>query len=110
MSSPGITSPRPSDRFSEDGLIGFLIGYQEVAELEMSEIWALKPALQSLILDRIITAPAAFWPVLVTSLRNIGEAPLEATVRSGERRGPRTRARSRGGVCSHGLRQPRGVP
>jgi cyclic beta-1,2-glucan synthetase len=63
-----------NDRYNEEGLIAFLRGYQEVAELKMAEIWALKPALQAVLLNRISSAPAAFWPALLTSLRLIGES------------------------------------
>jgi hypothetical protein len=61
-------------RFSEEDLAAFLEGYQEIAELEMGEIWALKPALQFTILERLAAAPSAGWPVLISSLRHIGEA------------------------------------
>lgn len=85
VESSGATVPRAvvltheylaavSDHFSEESLLAFLEGYQEVSELEMGELWALKPALQGVLLERIATAPPGDWPVLVTSLRYVGEA------------------------------------
>ena len=61
------------DAFSEDGLGAFLDGFQEVVELEMAEIWALRAALQLAILEHIVSAEPQAWPTLVTSLRQIGE-------------------------------------
>jgi cyclic beta-1,2-glucan synthetase len=58
---------------SEQGLSAFLQGYQETAELEIGEVWALRPALQLELLDRLTEAGADEWPVLLTSLRRIGE-------------------------------------
>jgi cyclic beta-1,2-glucan synthetase len=43
----------------------------------MGELWALKPALQLLLIERIsasVTAPAVSLATLVTSLRNVGES------------------------------------
>ncbi|MEJ7606519.1 MAG: hypothetical protein WKF37_09675 [Bryobacteraceae bacterium] len=62
------------DAFSEEGLAAFLSGYQQTFELEMGEIWALKPSLQFATLERIANARPASWPALITSLRHIGEA------------------------------------
>ncbi len=59
--------------FSEQGLSAFLQGYQEAAALEINEVWALRPALQVELLDRLTEAGPDQWPVLVTSLRKIGE-------------------------------------
>jgi hypothetical protein len=61
--------------FNEQELTAFLEGYQETADLEIGEIWTLKPALQLALLDRLIEAEATQWPVLLTSLRRIGETP-----------------------------------
>ncbi len=61
-------------RFSEETLAAFLEGYQETAELSMSEIWALKPALQLALLERIASRGPDSWETLVTSLRHAGEA------------------------------------
>jgi hypothetical protein len=61
--------------FNEQELTAFLEGYQETADLEIGEIWTLKPALQLALLDRLIEAEASQWPVLLTSLRRIGETP-----------------------------------
>lgn len=62
------------DHFGEESLLAFLNGYQEASELDMGEIWALKPALQAVLLERLASQPPEKWPVLVTSLRLIGEA------------------------------------
>ncbi|HEY2017926.1 MAG TPA: hypothetical protein VGH38_30690, partial [Bryobacteraceae bacterium] len=59
--------------FDEDSLARFLDGFQEVATLEMGEIWGLKPALESEILSRLENSADSQWPELVTSLRHIGE-------------------------------------
>jgi cyclic beta-1,2-glucan synthetase len=61
------------DGFSEPELAAFLEGYQEAAELDMGEIWGLKPALQLELLDRLTEGRPRQWPVLLTSLRRIGE-------------------------------------
>lgn len=58
--------------FQEETCAAFLDGFQEVAPLEMGEIWGLRPALQWEILKRLETAPSG-WPELVTSLRHVGE-------------------------------------
>jgi hypothetical protein len=60
-------------RFEEAGCVAFLEGFQEIASLEMGELWALKPALQTELLNRI-EAERAEWPELITSLRRIGES------------------------------------
>ena len=59
-------------RFAEETCIAFLNAFQEVAPLEMTEIWGLKPALEHHILE-LLESAAAGWPELVTSLRHIGE-------------------------------------
>ncbi|HVX65145.1 MAG TPA: glucoamylase family protein, partial [Bryobacteraceae bacterium] len=40
----------------------------------MGEIWALKPTLQLILLERLAAAEPASWPVLVSSLRSIDES------------------------------------
>jgi hypothetical protein len=60
-------------RFEEAGCVAFLEGFQEIATLEMGELWALKPALQWEILSRI-EEDRPGWQDLITSLRRIGEA------------------------------------
>ena len=62
------------NRFEEESCAAFVNGFQQVLTLEMGEIWALKPALQSEVLQRIETGDSG-WPELVTSLRQIGEMP-----------------------------------
>jgi hypothetical protein len=63
---------RACSQFDEAGCVAFLEGFQEVATLEMGELWALKPALQREILNRL-EAERSNWPELITSLRHIGE-------------------------------------
>jgi len=60
-------------RFEEESCASFLAGFEEQSALEMAEIWALRPALQHEILNRLETAESG-WPELITSLRHIGEA------------------------------------
>jgi cyclic beta-1,2-glucan synthetase len=59
--------------FREPEFTAFIEGYQETAELEMREIWGLKPALQLEIIDHLTEGAASEWPNLVTALRLIGE-------------------------------------
>lgn len=64
------------DRFTEDTLVLFLNGYQEIRTLELGELTALKSALQWVLLDRIATvagAPDAFLGPLLDSLRRLTE-------------------------------------
>src|SRR5689334_2312081 len=61
------------NRYSEETCAAFLDGFQSHMPLEMGEIWALKPALQTEILRRLDGAPADLWPVLVNGLRHVGE-------------------------------------
>lgn len=63
---------RVQNRFSEESCTGFLDGYQDVALLEMGELWAMKPALVGELLDRMAASPDS-WPMLLTSLRQVGE-------------------------------------
>jgi hypothetical protein len=63
---------RVCSQFDEAGCAAFLDGFQEIATLEMGELWALKPALQREILRRMEGQPSE-WPALITSLRRIGE-------------------------------------
>src|SRR5580704_14800721 len=51
--------------FQEMELAAFMEGYQEQAELDMGEIWALRPALQLELIDRLIEADSIQWPVLL---------------------------------------------
>jgi hypothetical protein len=65
------------DFFSHDGLAAFLEGVQEICPLDMGELWALKPALQFVLIERIALATAApdgSLAVLITSLRGVGES------------------------------------
>jgi cyclic beta-1,2-glucan synthetase len=56
----------------EEACVAFLLGFQDVAVLEMSEIWAFKPALQRELLERIATSPAD-WAGLLFSLRQMSK-------------------------------------
>ena len=60
--------------FHEAELATFLEGYQEQAELDMGEIWALRPALQLDLIDQLTEAEPSQWPVLLTSLKKLDEA------------------------------------
>lgn len=60
------------EQFAEETCIAFVDGFQDVAILEMAEIWALKRALLEEILERLAATPA-LWPVLLTSLRHLLE-------------------------------------
>ena len=60
--------------FQEMELVAFLEGYQEQADLDMGEIWALRPALQLELIDRLTEADPVQWPVLLTSLKKLDEA------------------------------------
>ncbi|MDQ6758266.1 MAG: hypothetical protein M3Z32_00195, partial [Acidobacteriota bacterium] len=66
-----------SGKFDENALIGFVRCFQEVEELQMRELWALKPALQFELLSRITSLSDDSAPSLsafISSLRQIGEA------------------------------------
>ena len=101
------------DFVTEDGLTAFLRAFQELHVLEMAELWALKPALQMLLLERI--APAAetsgvSLPVLLTSLRVVGDCQwkeLFESVSVVDAILARDPAR---GFLSNGLCQPRLLP
>ncbi len=80
----GAEAPRPcavaaayldaaNGSFSEEGLAAFLDGFQEQCELEMAEVWALKPALQLAHLRKIAASDPRQWPVLIASLRHASE-------------------------------------
>ena len=62
------------NRFEEAGFAGFLRGYQEIAALNLDEVWALRPALQLEILERLTGGETTACEPLVNSLREIGEA------------------------------------
>jgi cyclic beta-1,2-glucan synthetase len=59
-------------QFEEESFADFVNGFQETTLLEMTELWALKPALQFEILNRLEAASSG-WPELITSLRQVGE-------------------------------------
>jgi cyclic beta-1,2-glucan synthetase len=62
-----------SGRFDEDDFIAYLRGYQAVLELQMGELWALRPALQFELLHALVTASYP-PPTILTSLRQLAEA------------------------------------
>ena len=53
--------------------LAFLDGYQKESELDMAEVWALKPALQLAHLRNIAASEPSQWPVLIASLRHASE-------------------------------------
>lgn len=59
--------------FAEESCAAFLNGFQEVAPLEMGELWGLNPTLQLVLLETLESANPQQWPELLTSLRHIGE-------------------------------------
>lgn len=59
--------------FSPGGVEAYLRGIQSLQELEMGEIWALKPMLQLALLERV-GAQNGDIPTLINSLREVGEA------------------------------------
>jgi cyclic beta-1,2-glucan synthetase len=59
--------------FDEADLTAFIDGYQSTAELKMEEVWALKPALELALVDRLTECAPREWPTLVGSLRKIGD-------------------------------------
>lgn len=61
------------DKFEQAELQAFLAGYQEVSELNTGELWALKPALEFALLERLAATSPDFWPELLSSLRRLGE-------------------------------------
>lgn len=61
-------------RFTEESLAEFVAGYQEIVELEMGELWALRPALQYLLVQRLSEQNVEGVPILVRSLRQIADA------------------------------------
>ena len=59
-----------------DGIADFLDGVQEAEDLRLDEIWAFKPALQLLIVERlmrIVSSGEGEIPCLIESLRDLGE-------------------------------------
>jgi cyclic beta-1,2-glucan synthetase len=69
-------------RFEQESFVAFVDGVQERCELEMGEVWAAKPALQLVILERIlqaVVANRAELPALITSLRTICESRWKET-------------------------------
>ena len=65
------------DLFSPEGLESFIGGFQEICPLEMGELWAIKPALELVIVERIaeeLEGVCSALPALITSLRYVGEA------------------------------------
>ena len=60
------------NRFTEETCAAFLEAFQDEAVLEMGEVWALKPALQCELLQRLAASPSS-WPELLLSLRQVGD-------------------------------------
>ena len=65
-------------RFDEERFVAFLQGAQEVRDLTLGEIWAIRPALQLALIERIIatitTGGGGDIPVLINSLRALADA------------------------------------
>src|SRR5215831_14918627 len=64
----------PHETFSEPELVSFLNGYQEIAELQMGELWALKPTLQFALLQKLATTEPEACARWIGMLRQLGEA------------------------------------
>ena len=74
-------------------------GIRRSRELDMGEIWALKPALQLELLDRAGGSGPTSGRTLVDQPAACGRDAVERPFRSGERGGPRSGARSGRRVC-----------
>jgi len=64
-------------RFDEDRFVAFLEGVQEVSDLTLGEIWAMRPALQLALIERVIatiTTGGGEIPLLIGSLRALADA------------------------------------
>jgi hypothetical protein len=64
-------------RFDDDRFVAFLQGFQEVSDLTLGEIWAMRPALQLALIERVIatiTTGGGEIPVLISSLRALADA------------------------------------
>ena len=98
---------------TEEGLVAFLRGFQEIHVLEMAELWALKPALQLLLLERIDAGHGNFRRIsagIAHQLAGCRRVPVEGIVRVGEHRRRDSLARPRRQLFPDGLRQPRLLP
>ncbi len=62
-----------ANAFDEIGFVCFVNGHQEIAYLDMNELWALKPALQLEAIERLIHQDPREWPALVATLIEISE-------------------------------------
>jgi len=60
--------------YSEPAFAAFVEGYQEIAALDMQEIWALRAALLLELIDRLAESAASVWPAIVASLKRISES------------------------------------
>src|SRR5438270_2414086 len=53
--------------FCEEDFVDFVEGYQQVMVLDLGEVWALKPALEMELIDRLANGAAPEeWPALLT--------------------------------------------
>ncbi|MBX9601770.1 MAG: hypothetical protein K2X35_12225 [Bryobacteraceae bacterium] len=68
-------------QFTEESLLAFLDGYQQVSELEMGELWALRPALQYRLLELLSTAGEESWPAILTSMRRVADSAWDGIFR-----------------------------
>lgn len=60
------------NRFTEESCAAFVDGFQDIATLEMGELWTLRPAIQCELLDRLVASPAS-WPAILLSVRQVGD-------------------------------------
>ncbi len=95
--------------FTEADLVAFVDGYQTVSELSMEEVWALKPALELELLDRLTDSAPGEWPTLLTSLRKVGDTIWKELFEMASSVNPRPDGRPVGPFFGHGLRKPRPV-
>jgi hypothetical protein len=60
--------------YSEPEFASFVEGYQEIAPLDMQEIWALRAALLMELIDCLTEGSASPWPAIVASQKKISES------------------------------------
>lgn len=63
-----------ANTLSEPEFTAFLEGFQDVATLNLREIWALQAAFLLELVDRLTDADPLDWPALLATLRKISEA------------------------------------
>ncbi len=68
-------------QLTEESLLAFLEGYQQISELEMGELWALRPALQFRLLEMLAVEDEDSWPAILTSLRRLADSAWDRVFR-----------------------------